>query len=1247
MPGDRRKVRRVVDGLELDRRDELTGEIFLNGGTYHFAESINSRVRLRIDNQLIIDDDEWDIPSKSGPFVRPPGWYPFELRMSNGDETAGAVTQSGWTSDKGFGYNINGPDTTNGDDYIHLRDDGTMTLLRYRDFEGCPDRFDVRTGEAEGFATNRTILNGTVYAFGAVFDIDVYYGLTDEGTNGPAWDHQLPVASVTNTIGALLRREIDGLLPDTDYSFRFRMHNVYTSVWAETTGGFRTLPDPETFPYHMTIDLCGYTGNETLIDFPVLLQLNESIPRFDYTSFAPGAADLRIMNEGRTSNLVYEIQRWNPGGDSHVWVKIPGLTNNMRIEAIWGDPTASSSTHLTNRSVWSAFAGVWHLDGDARDAGPGRYHGTATGTVEQSGRVAAAMEWEGEDSISLPQPAFGTIANEITISVWQFGDSSFHPQQSALFDGVRSGSMDIQLRALVPWDDGMIYWDAFGDFDRIGKPFDSPMDYADQWNLWTFTKNRVTGFMRMYLNGREWHAEGDRNLFFEGINAFALGSTATGTDRFYDGRLDEFRLSNVERSSNWIHAAYLNMNDPETFACYFIAPTRPAVDTEPVPRAVSSNHADLAGNVISAGGAPTRAWIHWGDNDGGTDAGAWDNRFAFGVSTSAPPYPLLFAATNLTPGVTYYYRHRASNSFGESWATNSGLFDFFPRLRVFGPGGAPEILHQDKTPTLDDGTHLGFHPVTAGSMTNLFIATNIGYLNLNLASSPRVIVTGDPDFGLVTDLPSVIPPMGSAFPFAMAFDPVASGIRTARVEIAGDDPTAPVFTFDLAGVGLEPFTPSAWSHAMRIEFCGYNRPETLTNFPVLVRLNSDLAGFDYNQFTSPQGWDLRFVAQSNATEELPWEIERWEPGGTSFVWVRAPRIHAPTSSIVALWGHARANYEPLYALDGRVWNHGYTSVWHLAENPSGESGEIRNRIAGAPHGGFAAGPVSTREDGLFGHAQRFGPATRELDFGPIAPLPEMTLECWFSLDRARNQGRIFSSGDDWYLTFIDWISGGPYSVKAWTNAPAEAFAFAPIGEWHHFVLREPASGPLTAWVDGQLFHEFGDGDLAFGDRFTLSKNGFACEALIDEVRISTRARSTNWIWATAMTTMENPTFQCYHPVDVRDLADNDNDGLLDAIDPDDDNDGFSDVAEIIANTDPFDAGSFLWLSIESHNSPLVRILEFPTSTGRIYTLESRPDLFNGIWSPVRTNLTGTGNPLRIGDTNLEQRMYYRIRVETP
>jgi len=97
---------------------------------------------------------------------------------------------------------------------------------------------------------------------------------------------------------------------------------------------------------------------------------------------------------------------------------------------------------------------------------------------------------------------------------------------------------------------------------------------------------------------------------------------------------------------------------------------------------------------------------------------------------------------------------------------------------------------------------------------------------------------------------------------------------------------------------------SAWSHGARIAFPGYAGSETLVNFPMLVRLDAaNVPGFSYAQLAFGNGSDLRFTDANGV--ELSYEIESWNPNGTSLVWVRVPSL-SKGGSIIAYWGNPSA-----------------------------------------------------------------------------------------------------------------------------------------------------------------------------------------------------------------------------------------------------------------------------------------------------------------------------------------------------
>jgi hypothetical protein len=158
---------------------------------------------------------------------------------------------------------------------------------------------------------------------------------------------------------------------------------------------------------------------------------------------------------------------------------------------------------------------------------------------------------------------------------------------------------------------------------------------------------------------------------------------------------------------------------------------------------------------------------------------------------------------------------------------------------------------------------------------------------------------------------------------------------------------------------------------MKITFDGYTRSETLTNFPALVTFGGSAmpAGFDYGQFASTNGWDLRF-RNADRTAELDYEIESWTTNGASRVWVKVPALSHSTH-ILAFWGQQDLASAPApCTTNGATWSEGFVGVWHMNQVNALDSSPYRNH-------GVAAGSVVSAT-GVVGGADRFAYHARRL-----------------------------------------------------------------------------------------------------------------------------------------------------------------------------------------------------------------------------------------------------------------------------
>jgi hypothetical protein len=333
--------------------------------------------------------------------------------------------------------------------------------------------------------------------------------------------------------------------------------------------------------------------------------------------------------------------------------------------------------------------------------------------------------------------------------------------------------------------------------------------------------------------------------------------------------------------------------------------------------------------------------------------------------------------------------------------------------------------------------------------------------------------------------------------------------------------------------GASPF--STWGYRSKIAFQGYTKSETLTNFPVLVKLGPGfVAGFEYQQFGSTNGADLRF-ASSNDTDELTYEIEKWDISGTSYIWVCVTNIAGPTAYIYAYWGKNGAA-APAYTTNGAMWPAAtYSGVWHMQATNAPDSSGNRNN-------GTGQGGISLNSAGMIGDAVRLDGTNGYIavaDANSLDLTGDFTLSLWSKGDNTNSyQFLVNKKATAWtqatgYLWYNSGYIGG--TVDFIGKSSGYQRSIAPINMiWHHHavVMR---SGAVATYRDGQIITNtttYAGGVLSAGtDALWLGRRGADYPGytlgLMEETRIESVARSTNWVWASWSNQIANTTFNNY------------------------------------------------------------------------------------------------------------------------
>jgi hypothetical protein len=126
-----------------------------------------------------------------------------------------------------------------------------------------------------------------------------------------------------------------------------------------------------------------------------------------------------------------------------------------------------------------------------------------------------------------------------------------------------------------------------------------------------------------------------------------------------------------------------------------------------------------------------------------------------------------------------------------------------PEINV--QGNSTTIVDGDATPTLTDHTDFGSQSVCSGTIVRTFTIQNTGTSNLTIAAG-AITLTGahaaDYTIGGIT-LPANIAAAGSTT-FTVSFNPSATGIRVATVNIANNDCDEATYDYAIQGTGTDP-----------------------------------------------------------------------------------------------------------------------------------------------------------------------------------------------------------------------------------------------------------------------------------------------------------------------------------------------------------------------------------------------------------------------------------------------------------
>ena len=331
---------------------------------------------------------------------------------------------------------------------------------------------------------------------------------------------------------------------------------------------------------------------------------------------------------------------------------------------------------------------------------------------------------------------------------------------------------------------------------------------------------------------------------------------------------------------------------------------------------------------------------------------------------------------------------------------------------------------------------------------------------------------------------------------------------------------------------------ATWKHRAQIHFPGYAHENVLHNFPVLIVLD-EATGFRFSDVEGNDDtpWsDLRFTMADHRTE-LAYDVESWDQDQRAKIWIKLPAL-TPRTIIHAYWGKPKQTAPS----NNVVFDPDFIGVWHLdtLRNTTtlpltgevigkgveqSQPGQVGNAVRVTQHGGFGGIKVTDH------------PA---LDFGDR----DFTLEMWVRKEAPSKGWHNIGEFGKWHTGAEpgknEWSLGTTdtgnddkpgFSIEIGDSAHrVNAQENLALNRWTHIAgVRRDTN--MSLYVNGEevgrktgvkgAVNNVGR-NLHFG--YFPSQPRLSVRATLDEYRISSSARSAQWIRATHQSIAEPTRF---------------------------------------------------------------------------------------------------------------------------
>lgn len=438
--------------------------------------------------------------------------------------------------------------------------------------------------------------------------------------------------------------------------------------------------------------------------------------------------DFAFTDANGTSELYYQVESYDQTtGTLLVWVQIPSLTYavNNSIMFFYGSPspTVTHNAAFFQNTWGSDYKAVYHFNegtysGSVTDGSSGGHTGTTSGMSSSdlvTGKIGSAYSFNG--SSKLINAGSVNITGPFTISAW-VKPAVVNSDQKIITNQATGGSSTGGYKLGI-FSNGVAETESGTAINR-GQGTPPPTMTANTWYYVQGVFNGST--LSTYVNGAQYEILSTTTAP-SSTTPLYIGAGEGGNVYYFNGLIDEARVSNAAKSADWLKAEYVNQNNPAAFTS--------AGSTS----VVSTNAAALSG-------ALTYTWK--GTSTDAGDANNWDNTTA-GTTNQLPAFD--GTATIIIPSGLSYYPVMTGNGslYGLTIASGASInlngYTLNVGCNIYNSSGGQILYGSSNTSVINWNGSLANQTYTG---TNTSATASLGAMTINNTAGGTVTIAGGP-----------------------------------------------------------------------------------------------------------------------------------------------------------------------------------------------------------------------------------------------------------------------------------------------------------------------------------------------------------------------------------------------------------------------------------------------------------------------------------------------------------------------